>query len=96
MCCPCDIAMCCVLGWSTYRESESGGEPCPIIFGPDHRDPDHADLYTSGWTPYPSIEHPVSYSDITPIESDRQPSARTQFKTSSVLLMVMMMMAVAV
>lgn len=31
---------------------------CPPIFGVDEKDPDHVDIYTSAWTPYPSIDDP--------------------------------------
>lgn len=40
-------------------QAETNERPCPVIFGPDDVDPDHADFYTSAWTPYPSASHAV-------------------------------------
>lgn len=34
---------------------------CPAIFGPDEKEPDHFDMYTNAWTPYPSMEAPTAH-----------------------------------
>ena len=41
------------------QEVPAGASGCPVVFGPDALDPDHVDVYTNSWTPYPSIDDPA-------------------------------------
>ena len=50
------IGRCDTTNLSDWQESTPDG--CPAIFGVDDVDPDHVDIYTNAWTPYPSIEDP--------------------------------------
>ena len=51
------IGRCDTTNLSDWQESTPDG--CPAIFGVDDVDPDHVDIYTNAWTPYPSIEDPT-------------------------------------
>ena len=42
--------------WQQEIPAGSGG--CEVVFGADGGDPDHLDIYTNSWTPYPSIDDP--------------------------------------
>ena len=40
-------------------EIPKGASGCDVTFGVDAEDPDHVDIYTNAWTPYPSIDNPA-------------------------------------
>lgn len=42
--------------WEQGVEAGAGG--CPVVFGPDGKDPPNLDVYTSAHVAYPSAEHP--------------------------------------
>ena len=53
------IGRCDTTNLSDWQESTPNG--CPSIFGVDDLDPDHVDIYTNAWTPYPSIENAAAH-----------------------------------
>ena len=53
----------CVTANLSDRQAElpSDAQGCPVVFGPDARDPPTVDVYTNAWTPYPSMAAPVAH-----------------------------------
>jgi hypothetical protein len=50
------IGRCVTSNLSDWQRDLPAGEPCPIVFGADARDPPRTDVYTNAWTPYPSAD----------------------------------------